>query len=171
MDKIIVDRYVSPCGVLLLGDWHGRLCLCDWAEAKHRATVDRRLMRQLGTAMTTGSTPLTERAKIQLDEYFQGLRTVFDLPTLECGSDFQCSVWRQIETISYGTTMTYGDLARSLLRPTASRAVANAVGANALALVCPCHRVIGVGKANGGYSGGQVAKRYLLTMEKGLNTD
>ena len=165
-NKIVIDRFYSPLGEILLGDYQGRLCLCDWALSTHRIMVDRRIRQRLDAEIEKGRTELTIKAAVQLDGYFSQQRINFDLPLLFCGTFFQSEVWRYLMMVPYGTTKSYGDLSRDVRRPKAVRAVANAVGANALAIIVPCHRIVGVSGALGGYSGGTLVKRSLLLMEK-----
>lgn len=164
--KIIIDRYPSPCGELVLGDCQGQLCLCDWALASHRTAIDRRISRWTGLQLEEGRTELTIETAGQLDEYFSKQCEMFSLPLLLCGTEFQREVWRYLLTIPYGETISYLDLAGEVRRPEAVRAVANAVGANALAVIVPCHRIVAASGALGGYSGGAEAKRNLLLLEK-----
>ncbi len=101
----------------------------------------------------------------QIEEYFSGARRVFDLPLATQGTPFQLAVLRALTEIPYGTTQTYADIARRLGQPTASRAVGAANGRNPLAIVLPCHRVIGSDGSLTGYAGGLAAKRWLLRHE------
>ena len=107
-----------------------------------------------------------DRAAAQLDEYFAGDRTAFDLPLATAGSPLQERVWAALRTVPYGTTTTYGQIAKGLgLGPTAARAVGAANGRNPLSIVVPCHRVVGASGSLTGYAGGLEAKRRLLTHE------
>lgn len=101
----------------------------------------------------------------QLDEYFRGERTCFDLPLGPRGTPFQLAVWAELIAIPYGQTRSYGQIAASLGMPTASRAVGTANGSNPLPIVVPCHRVIGSSGTLTGYSGGLERKRHLLDLE------
>jgi methylated-DNA-[protein]-cysteine S-methyltransferase len=112
-------------------------------------------------------TGLVHRAADQLSEYFDGRRTTFDLPLAPAGTPFQRSVWFALAEIPYGETITYGDLARAVGRPTAFRAVGQANGANPLPIILPCHRVVAAGGGIGGYGGGLTLKRQLLDLEAG----
>lgn len=105
---------------------------------------------------------------IQLDEYFAGQRREFDVPLMFAGTEFQKVVWDELMLIPHGRTTTYGELARRIGRPAAVRAIANAVGSNALSILVPCHRVIGADGALTGYAGGLPAKRHLLALENSL---
>jgi methylated-DNA-[protein]-cysteine S-methyltransferase len=105
------------------------------------------------------------RARDQLDEYFAGERIEFDLPLRMEGSPFQREVWSALRDIPYGETVSYGELARRIGRPHASRAVGLANGRNPVSIVVPCHRVIGASGSLTGYGGGIERKRLLLELE------
>lgn len=113
-----------------------------------------------------GLPPALRRAERQLREYFDGGRRGFDLPLAPAGTDFQRRVWRELGRIPYGETRSYGDLARRIGRPGAARAVGAANGRNPLAIVVPCHRVIGADGALTGYGGGLPVKQTLLALER-----
>jgi methylated-DNA-[protein]-cysteine S-methyltransferase len=103
----------------------------------------------------------------QLIEYFKGERRKFFLNLEPEGTDFQKSVWRHLENIPYGKTVSYGKIADVIGKPTASRAVGSANGKNPIAIVIPCHRVIGSDGSLTGYGGGLWRKRWLIGFEKG----
>ena len=104
----------------------------------------------------------TER---QLGEYFAGARSDFDLPLAPSGTDFQRRVWTELTHIPYGVTISYGELARRVGNPNASRAVGLANGRNPIPIVVPCHRVIGANGTLTGYGGGLERKQLLLALE------
>jgi methylated-DNA-[protein]-cysteine S-methyltransferase len=106
----------------------------------------------------------------QLREYFAGTRRRFDLTLAPQGTTFQQTVWRALQDIPYGETTSYGELARRIGDVKATRAVGLANGANPLAIVIPCHRVIGAGGALTGFGGGLPTKRALLDLERGQRT-
>lgn len=110
-------------------------------------------------------TLLLEKASKQLNEYFQGERTVFDLPLEAEGTEFERMVWDALLTIPYGETRTYGQIAKQIGRPKASRAVGRANGLNPISIFIPCHRVIGSNGKLTGYAGGLDIKKKLLDME------
>lgn len=168
MEKIITDIYHSPCGPLVLGSYGDLLCLCDWHTPQRGDRVTARLRRLLGAVVEEGRSAVIETAGIQLDEYFALKRRDFDIPLLMVGTEFQKSVWNRLSHITYGTTVSYGDLACGIGLPKATRAVANACGANAISVIVPCHRVIGRDGSLTGYAGGRDAKSYLLKLEKAL---
>ena len=156
---IRIQRYHSPCGDLMLGSFEDRLCLCDWAVESHRDIVDRRLRKVLKACYEESTSEVIQKAIKQLDEYFNGERTAFEVPLLFVGTDFQKSVWYKLLDIPYGSTVSYGELAKQLDMPKAVRAVAAANGANAISIFAPCHRVIGSNHTLVGYGGGLPAKK------------
>ena len=108
---------------------------------------------------------LAEPAR-QLRDYFAGRRTEFDLPLALAGTPFQRRVWAQLREIPYGETISYGELAQRIGRPTAARAVGLANGRNPISIIVPCHRVIGSDGSLTGYGGGVERKEYLLAFER-----
>jgi methylated-DNA-[protein]-cysteine S-methyltransferase len=115
-----------------------------------------------------GTNDLLNRVEAQLNEYFAGSRTTFDLPLEPTGTDFQLSVWELLRRIPYGVTTSYGELARRLGDPKASRAVGAANGANPIPIIVPCHRVVGSKGELTGFGGGIERKRWLLEHEGAL---
>lgn len=166
MKTIRIQHYSSPCGELILGSLEDKLCLCDWVGRKNRAGVDRRVQHALSAGYELGSSDVTARAALGLDEYFARRRQEFDFPLLFAGTDFQKAVWRQLLSVVYGETLSYGALSCRLGRPEAVRAVAAAVGANPLSIFVPCHRIVGSNGRLTGYAGGLAAKQGLLHLER-----
>jgi methylated-DNA-[protein]-cysteine S-methyltransferase len=103
----------------------------------------------------------------QLQEYFAGRRSSFELDLAIQGNSFECRVWQALQEIPYGETISYGELARSIDQPSAARAVGVANARNPIAVIVPCHRVIGANGALTGYGGGLQRKRLLLELESG----
>lgn len=147
----------SPVGHLTLMAMGGSLVGVYMGEEGHESPPD--------TVDDADTTVLTEAAK-QLDEYFAGRRTEFDLPMIFDGTPFQRQVWAALRTIPYGETMSYGELAGRIGRPAAVRAVGLANGRNPISIVVPCHRVIGSNGDLTGYGGGIERKRFLLSLER-----
>jgi methylated-DNA-[protein]-cysteine S-methyltransferase len=106
-----------------------------------------------------------DRAAGQLREYFAGTRRSFELPLARAGTPFQCGVWAKLDAIPFGARRSYGDLAKELGNPGVSRAVGAANGKNPIAIIVPCHRVIGSDGSLTGYAGGEDRKRWLLEHE------
>jgi len=105
------------------------------------------------------------RVRKQLTEYFDGRRTVFELDLVPHGTDFQCAVWQALRGIPYGEMVSYKDIAQEVGRPRAVRAVGTANGSNPIAIIVPCHRVVGSNGSLTGFGGGLDAKRFLLDLE------
>lgn len=111
-------------------------------------------------------TPLLSEAKKQLDQYFAGRRKFFDLPLKPRGTDFQQKVWKELQKIKYGETVSYLEIAERVGNPKACRAVGMANHRNPIAIVIPCHRVVGKSGQLTGYAGGLHIKEFLLNLEK-----
>jgi methylated-DNA-[protein]-cysteine S-methyltransferase len=120
---------------------------------------------RLGELVEDAANPILQAAGTQLNEYFAGTRTAFDLPLDFKGTPFQKSVWAQLLAIPFGQTRSYADIARAIGKPTAFRAVGAANGKNPISIVAPCHRVIGKDGTLTGFAGGLEAKRCLLGLE------
>lgn len=150
---------------MILGSFDEKLCLCDWADGRRRASVDQRLQRILNANYVEGSSDVIEMARHQLNEYFLNQRREFDIPLLFVGIDFQKKVWNELLKIPYGSTVSYSELANRIGMPNAVRAVANANAVNAISIIAPCHRVIGSNGSLTGYGGGLERKRFLLEFE------
>lgn len=158
----IYYRHVqSPVGPLLLAASDAGLHAIEFDASQH--PVDR------GDDWRPGDHSLLRAAETQLREYFEGTRHTFDLPLAPGGTDFQQRVWHTLTTIPYGQTISYGELAARVGKPSASRAVGAANGRNPLPIVLPCHRVIGANGSLTGFGGGLPVKRFLLELEGALS--
>jgi methylated-DNA-[protein]-cysteine S-methyltransferase len=145
----------SPVGELLLTAEDGRLTGLYMPAGEHCPPP--------GAGREDGAFATTRR---QLEEYFAGERHSFDLPLAPAGTPFQQRVWEELRRIGYGDTISYGELASRIGRPSAARAAGAANGANPVSIVIPCHRVIGSTGMLTGYGGGLEAKRFLLQLER-----
>ncbi|CED57353.1 putative uncharacterized protein [Aliivibrio wodanis] len=168
MNQINIQHFKHPYAEFVLGSYDGKLCLCDFLYRKMRSTVDDRIKRSLNAEFVERNDDVLESTKTQLEEYFLGERSVFDIPLLLVGTDFQKSVWDALNKVKYGDIVTYQDLALSIGNESAVRAVGNANGANGLAIIIPCHRVIGSQGELVGYGGGLSLKKRLLELEQNL---
>jgi methylated-DNA-[protein]-cysteine S-methyltransferase len=154
-------RIDSPLGPLrLLADEHGLRGIY--------------MQRHQGEPLASGSSdtpehPILRETAKQLREYFAGERRVFDLPLAATGTEFQQRVWQALMALEFGQTCSYGELARAIGQPSASRAVGAANGRNPLSIIVPCHRVIGSDGSLTGYGGGEANKRWLLDHEARLS--
>ena len=163
---VCVQYYNSPCGELVLASVGGELCLCDWNEKPCAGRNKNRLIRLLDADLREESSEVLLRAIEQLDEYFSGKRKPFDLPLHPVGTDFQKQVWDALLEIPYGETRTYMEIAQRVGNPKGVRAVAQAIGANGIGIIIPCHRVIGSDHSLTGFAGGLEAKKILLELER-----
>ncbi|OQX29718.1 MAG: cysteine methyltransferase [Spirochaeta sp. LUC14_002_19_P3] len=166
MGNITIQYHKTRVGELILGSHQERLCLLDFRYRKMRGTIDKRLRTGLKAEFIEQGDDVLKAARGQVDEYLAGTRQQFDLPLLMVGSDFQKSVWEALMRVPYGATSSYLELARNIGNENAVRAVAAANGANAIALIIPCHRIIGSDGTLVGYGGGLAAKKFLLKLEK-----
>ena len=147
----------SPVGKLLLAGTHDRLALLSFQNGKHPIQPEASWIND----------PRTFRETIrQLTAYFSGTLKTFTIKTAPTGTPFQQKVWRALRTIPYGKTVSYGEIAKTIGQPRASRAVGAANGKNPLSIIVPCHRVIGSSGKLVGYGGGLPIKDTLLTLER-----
>jgi methylated-DNA-[protein]-cysteine S-methyltransferase len=145
----------------------GSLLLVGNDQALHGLYMqDGRKPKRIDSGWERSTTCLAD-AKAQLREYFAGERVAFDLALVMEGTPFERRVWSALTEIPYGETCSYGELARTLGQPTAARAVGLANGRNPIAVIVPCHRVIGANGTLTGYGGGLERKRILLELESG----
>jgi len=164
--ELWLDRVESPLGPLLVvTDAGGVVHALDFADYEPRM---RRLMKLRHGTVDLSAGGETGPVRAALDAYFGGEATALDrLPIETGGTEFQRSVWQALRAIPHGQTRTYGQLAEAIGRPTAVRAVGLANGANAIAVIVPCHRVIGRDGTLTGYAGGLERKQWLLELERG----
>jgi len=153
---ILHRRIESPAGPLVIAADDTGLRHIEFYQNRHPA--DRADWRG-------GDNDVLQATEAQLDEYFAGARTLFDLPLAPHGTAFQRDVWQELARIPYGETISYVQLAQRVGKPTASRAVGAANGRNPLPIVLPCHRVIGADGAMTGFGGGLPMKEFLLRLE------
>ncbi|HXX69222.1 MAG TPA: methylated-DNA--[protein]-cysteine S-methyltransferase [Polyangiaceae bacterium] len=167
LPRLLIDHVETPVGLLALAaDEEGRLCALRWTDRPW--IPERAALRGLGdraAAFTPTSNPggLTAALREYLAGHFDAIR---DLPVVLEGTPFQRSVWAALREIPTGETRSYGEIARRIGRASAVRAVGLANGANPVAIVVPCHRVIGSDGSLTGYGGGLERKRWLLALER-----
>ena len=168
MNQINTQYYNTKYAHFILGSFEDKLCLLDFRYRKMRTTVDNRLKKGFNAEFVEQDDEILKEARKQLDEYFDMARKEFDIPLVTIGTDFQKSVWDALVKVPYGTTSTYLQIAKDIDNEKAVRAVASANGANSIALIIPCHRIIGSNGELAGYGGGLPLKKRLLQLEQNL---
>lgn len=169
MNSIHIQYYNSPCGEIVLASMGNELYLCDWNKMPCAERNKHRLAKYMNAVFRVETSYVLEQTKKQLDEYFSGTRKAFDIPLHPVGTEFQQRVWNALLEIPYGETRSYKDIALSIANLKGIRAVAQAIGANGISILIPCHRVIGSNHSLTGFAGGIEAKRILLLIERENN--
>lgn len=155
----------TPLGPMLAGATDDGICLLEFTDRRALPTELDTLRRRLGRPIVAGSHQHLDHLRTELAEYFAGTRRAFDLPLITLGSAFQERTWSELRRLASGTTISYEELAERVGRPRAQRAVGTANGANRIAVVIPCHRVVSKTGETGNYGGGSWRKEWLLTHE------
>lgn len=163
-------RLMSPLGPLLAGAVEEGLCLLEFAERRMLERQLATLARRFGAALLPGGHRHLDQVERELERYFAGGGAGFATPLALEGTPFQLRVWEELRRIPSGATISYGELAARIGQPSASRAVARANGDNRVAILVPCHRVIGADGRLTGYGGGLWRKQRLLELERGEET-
>lgn len=166
---IVVNRILTPLGPMLAGATKQGICLLEFTDRRMLETQINRLQKHLKAKALPGDSRFFPLLEGQLEAYFAGKRTEFDLPLITPGTEFQQKVWAALQTIPCGATRSYSEQAEIIGQPTAVRAVARANGDNRIAILIPCHRVIGADGTLTGYGGGLWRKKRLLEIEQGTN--
>ena len=164
--RLEIQYHKTKIGELVLGSYDSKLCLLDFRYRKMRFAVDNRLKKTLNAKFVVQDNKILKETRKQITEYLRAERKTFDLPILSVGSDFQKQVWEALLKINYGETASYLDIAKYIGNEKAVRAVASANGANAIAVIIPCHRIIGSDGELVGYGGGLPIKKRLLNLEE-----
>jgi O-6-methylguanine DNA methyltransferase len=165
---IVARMLPTPLGPMLAATDDDGICLLEFTDRPMLPTQLAVLERRLGRRVVAGRHPLLDRLAEQLDEWFAGERTAFDIPMMEPGTPFQERVWDVLLSVQAGTTISYEELAKRAGRPGAQRAAGTANGANRLAILVPCHRVVRKSGEIGNYGGGRWRKEWLLNHEATL---
>lgn len=163
---ILIHRFTTPLGPMFVCASKRGVCLLEFVDRRMLETEFKDLQRLLQARILAGENQHTSQAECEVGEYFAGTRQQFELALDMPGSEFQQSVWQTLQAIPYGSTASYAEQAEKLGKPQAVRAVAGANGANRVAIVVPCHRVIGKDGALTGYGGGLARKQWLLEHER-----
>lgn len=166
MKTLSIQKLITPLGSMTVLSDNQFIYLLDFSD--HRDLKDNiiKIKQQTKSEIINHETPTFHSIKKELDFYFEGQLREFKTPTAFFGSPFQVQVWDALKKIPYGETQSYSELANTIGKKTAHRAVANANGANRLTIIVPCHRVIASNGTIGGYSGGASRKQQLLDLER-----
>lgn len=168
-DVILIHRFTTPLGPMFVCASERGVCLLEFVDRQLLETEFNDLQSLLQARILPGENLHTRQAEHEVGEYFAGTRQRFELALDTPGSVFQQSVWQELQAIPYGSTCSYAELAEKLGKAQAVRAVAGANGANRVAIVIPCHRVIGKNGGLTGYGGGLARKEWLLRHERGIS--
>lgn len=160
-----MHQFETPLGAMVTICTGDGVRLLEFLDRRGLETELRDIGKSLGVTVVAGENDVTHQVEREMAEYFAGTRREFTLPLAPVGTPFQQRVWLALRDIPYGRTRSYGEQARAIGKPEAVRAVARANGDNRIAIVIPCHRVIGANGKLTGYGGGLWRKQYLLDLE------
>jgi AraC family transcriptional regulator of adaptative response/methylated-DNA-[protein]-cysteine methyltransferase len=163
---ILINRLTTPLGPMFICASEKGICLLEFVDRRMLESEFKDLQRLFKANIIAGENEHIKQTKMEIDEYFEGNRRAFDVSLDTPGTDFQKSIWKSLLKIPYGFTATYQQQAYDISNPNAVRAVASANGHNRVAIIIPCHRVIGKGGKMTGYGGGIERKRWLIEHEK-----
>lgn len=161
MTEYYYFEYPSPLGIISIVSSDMKITHCDFFEGKNQQSL-----MGLKQSYPHQKTAVIKTCCQQLDAYFKGELRSFDLPLNPEGTDFQQMVWKALLTIPYGITKSYQQIATQINKPKACRAVGAANGRNPIAIIIPCHRVVGSDQSLTGYAGGIERKKQLLELEQ-----
>lgn len=156
--KLYRKNIATPLGKMIAIANENALILLDFEDSKY-------IEKNIPKGISEEKNPILEHTQRELYDYFNGTLTQFSIPIQFSGTEFQQKVWRELLKIPFGTTISYQEQAHKLNAPLAVRAVANANSKNKIAIIVPCHRVIGKNKNLTGYAGGIERKKFLLELE------
>ncbi|MCR4459428.1 bifunctional transcriptional activator/DNA repair enzyme AdaA [Pseudescherichia sp. L3] len=163
---ILIHRFTTPLGPMFVCATDRGICLLEFVDRRALETEFSDLQRLFNANIIAGENSHTRQAEKEIGEYFAGQRQHFSVALDTPGSEFQRSVWQGLQRVSYGETTHYQAVAVDIGNPMATRAVASACGANRVAIIIPCHRVIGKDASMTGYGGGVARKIWLINHEK-----
>lgn len=163
---IKITKIETPLGEMIAGATKDGICLLEFSDRESLSAEREELARLFNTTIKPGLNLHLWVLKRQLKEYFRGKRKIFTVKLVTPGTDFQKMVWKELRNIPYGETISYQEQAAALNNTSAARAVAQANASNRIAIVIPCHRVIGADRTLVGYGGGLARKKWLLNHER-----
>jgi AraC family transcriptional regulator of adaptative response/methylated-DNA-[protein]-cysteine methyltransferase len=165
-DLLHITRFTTELGPMFAVASSQGLCLLEFTDRRMLETEFIDLRKRLNAVILPGDNPYLDQTEDQIKQYFAGKRKTFTVPLHTPGTDFQQSVWKILQDIPYGKTRSYQEQAQAIGKPKAVRAVASANGHNRIAIIIPCHRVIGSDGKLVGYGGGLHRKKWLLDLEQ-----
>jgi AraC family transcriptional regulator of adaptative response/methylated-DNA-[protein]-cysteine methyltransferase len=167
MEKLVIDitRLETPIGTMLAGATIQGICLLEFTDRLSLETGLKTFAKKFNAVLSEGHNAIFDLLKTELHEYFEGKLKEFTIPMDLLGTEFQKKVWRELLNIPYGKTRSYKQQSIALKNPLAIRAIAQANGMNRIAIIIPCHRVIGEDGSMTGYGGGIWRKKKLLELE------
>ena len=163
---MLIAKVETYIGTLIAGSVEEGICMFEFSDRNSIDAEYNVLKNYFGQDITEGENDHIKNLRIQISEYFAGTRKFFNLPLIAPGTEFQKKVWNELLNIPYGATRSYQQQADALKTPLSIRAVANANGMNRIAIIIPCHRVIGSNGSLTGYGGGLHRKKWLLDHER-----
>lgn len=163
---ITTTQIETELGTMIAGAVDNGICLLEFSDRRMLKAEYRDLSRYLNSTIADGDHIHFRQLIKQLKEYFEGKRKDFTVPLITPGTDFQQAVWKELMNIPYGSTRSYHEQSVKMGKPDSIRAVANANGMNRIAIIIPCHRVIGSDGSLTGYGGGLKRKKWLLDHER-----
>ncbi|SET41025.1 bifunctional transcriptional activator/DNA repair enzyme AdaA [Thalassotalea agarivorans] len=166
-NRLLLDRFDTPLGPMFVCASDDGICLLEFVDRRGLENEFKDIQRKLDAVILAGENNHIQQCKQELAQYFAHKRQSFSVALDAPGSEFQQRVWYQLQQIPYGQTRSYQQQAEHIGQPTATRAVANANGHNRIAIIIPCHRVIGKDGSLTGYGGGLARKQWLLNLEQG----
>jgi AraC family transcriptional regulator of adaptative response/methylated-DNA-[protein]-cysteine methyltransferase len=170
-DEIIYRNIESPLGDMIAGTRHEGICFLEWHDRGGVPRILERVAKRYKLPLKQGEHKYLTQLESELKLYFEGKLKNFKVPVAVNGTAFEMKTWQHLLKIPYGAQSTYGEMAKRLGKPGASRAVGRANGANYLSIVIPCHRVVEKGGGLRGYGGGLKRKKWLLNLEADENGD
>ncbi len=163
---IHLKKFETPLGTMIACATENGICLFEFGDREMLATELKSVAKAFNATILAGESLHFKKLEQEVNEYFAGKLKDFTVPLVLQGSDFQKHVWQVLQNIPYGKTRSYKEQAIAIGKPEAIRAVANANGMNKIAIIIPCHRVIGTNGTLTGYGGGLWRKKYLLELEQ-----
>ena len=166
--QINIQFHKTKYDEFILGSYDNKLCLLDYKYRKMRQALDNKIRKMLNAIFTEKEDEILCKTKTQINEYFMGERTTFDIPLLMVGTEFEKDVWKSLLKVPYGQTATYSDLVSNDNNINTLKSISKANGSNSIALIVPCHRIIDDNGDLVGYGGGLPLKLKLLNLEQSL---